>query len=426
LKPLLYAYGIDRGIVTPSAMLYDVPVNYAGYVAENYDGQYHGVVSVREALVKSLNVPATHLLAKVGVRDFITFLQDGGISTIDPRQTSYGLSLILGGCEVKLIELANFYSTLANGGNFREVRYLEEQPLENGREILSPGASYIVTELLAEVVRPDLPAYWEFSLHRPKVAWKTGTSYGHRDAWSIGYTSGFTVGVWAGNFNGQDARELVGAQVAGPILFDLLNAISGKEECQWFTRPHSVSAREVCAVSGMLPNENCLHRVVELYLPGISPGGECSIHQAFYVDQETGYRLSRSDLENRPHQIKVFEVWPPEVATWMQRNGYPLDEVPPLMPASRKIMAGQGPIIRSPDAACEYRLRQGVDHEYQKILLDASVDNSVNKIFWFLDGELIWSGHPEEKAFILPEIGEHLLVCQDDCGRSTSVKLVVR
>jgi penicillin-binding protein 1C len=381
---------------------------------------------VREALVRSLNVPAALLLAKVGVGNFITFLQEGGISTFDPGQTSYGLSLILGGCEVRLTELTNFYATLANGGNFRVIRYLEDEPIEQGREILSPGASYIVTELLAEVVRPDLPAYWEFSLHRPKVGWKTGTSYGHRDAWSIGYTRGFTVGVWTGNFDGRDARELVGAQVAGPILFDLLNALSGKEERKWFTRPYSVSAREVCAKSGMVPNENCEHKVVEFYIPEISPKGICNIHQAFYVDDQTGYRLCRSDLDQRTHQRKVFEVWPPEVATWMKRNGYPLDEVPPLMPASRKMMAGQGPIIRSPDATCEYRLRQGVSHQYQKILLDASVDNSVNKIFWFLDGRMIWSGHPEKKAFILPETGEHLLVCQDDCGRSTSMKLVIR
>jgi penicillin-binding protein 1C len=426
LKPLLYAYGVDRGLITPSAILYDVPVNYAGYVAENYDGKYHGVVTVREALVKSLNVPAALLLAKVGVWDFISFLRQGGISTVDPKQTSYGLSLILGGCEVSLIELANFYSALANGGRYRKIRYLGDEPAREGRTILSQGASYILTELLTEVVRPDLPAYWEFSLHRPKVAWKTGTSYGHRDAWSIGYTRGFTVGVWTGNFNGQDARELVGARVAGPILFDLLNAISGKEERKWFTQPYSVSAREVCATSGVVPNQDCDRRVQELHLPGLSPGGKCSIHKAFYIDDETGYRLCKSDLQERFHQRRVFKVWPPEVATWMQRNGYPLDEVPPLMPVSRKIMAGQGPIIRSPDPTCEYRLRRGVGHEYQKILLDASVDNSVNKIFWFLDGELIWAGHPEKKAFIFPETGDHLLVCQDDCGRSTSVKLVIR
>ncbi len=110
----------------------------------------------------------------------------------------------------------------------------------------------------------------------------------------------------------------------------------------------------------------------------------------------------------------------------MERNGYPLDQIPPLLPVSQRMMAGKGPVIRSPDAACEYRLRQGVNPEHQKILLDASVENSVNKVFWFLDGRLVWSGDPEEKTFVYPEIGEHTLVCQDDHGRSTSMKLVIR
>ncbi len=426
LKPLLYAYGLDQGLITPAAVLYDVPVNYAGYVAENYDGKYHGVVTVEEALVKSLNVPAIGLLAQIGVGDFIAFLQRGGFSTIDPSEVSYGLSLILGGCDVKLTELANLYSTLANGGRYRPIRYCADEPAEAEKRVLSDGASYIITELLAEVQRPDLPTYWEFSPGRPKVAWKTGTSYGHRDAWSIGYSKGFTVGVWAGNFDGRSAPELVGAQVAGPILFDVLNAISGKDEWRWFEEPFSVSTRQVCARSGMVPEHNCDHTVEELYLPGISPNCKCKIHKSFYVDAKTGYRLCRSDLEQRSYLRKVFEVWPPEVATWMERNGYPLEKVPPLLPVSQKLMAGSGPIIRSPDPTGEYRVRTGVSPEYQKILLDASVDNSVNRIFWFLDGKLTWSGDPSQKTFIRPEIGEHLLVCQDDQGRSTSVRLVIR
>ena len=426
LKPLLYAYGIDKGLITPSAILCDVPVNYAGYTAENYDGKYHGVVTAREALVRSLNVPAVLLLAKVGVPDFIFFMQEGGISTINPNQVSFGLSLILGGCDVKLIELANLYSTLANRGKYRPVRYCRDEPLRGGKRILSAGASYIITELLAEVVRPDLPVYWEFSLDRAKVAWKTGTSYGHRDAWSVGYTKGFTVGVWVGNFDGRSTPELVGAQIAGPILFDVFDAISGKDEHKWFTRPVSVSTRKVCARSGMVPNEDCCHTVEESYLPGVSPTGKCRIHETVYIDEKTGYRLCKSDLQERSYKRKVFEVWPPEVATWMERNGYPLDKIPSLLPVSQRIMAGKGPIIRSPDASCQYRVRRGVSLEYQKILLDASVENSVNKIFWFLDGELIWSGDPGIKTFIYPEVGEHLLVCQDDHGRSTSVKLVIR
>jgi len=426
LKPLLYAYALDQGLITPSAILQDVPVNFAGYVAENYDGKYHGVVTVKEALTRSLNVPAVLLLADVGVWDFISFLRDGGISTLDPKKTDYGLSVILGGCDVKLMELANFYSTLANSGRFRPVRYCRDEAVSEGKEILSHGASYIISELLTEVVRPDIPAYWEYSLNRPKVAWKTGTSYGHRDAWSIGYTRGFTVGVWAGNFDGRSARELVGAEVAGPILFDTFDAISGKDDWRWFAPPYSVASRKVCATSGMVPNQDCVHTVEELYLRNVSPVNQCNIHRAFYVDDQTGYRLCKSDLGERSYHRRVFEIWPPEVATWMERNGYPLDWIPPLLPASQNLMAGSGPVIRSPEASCEYRLRRGISPEYQRILLDASAENSVNKIFWFLDGKLVWSGPPEEKTFIHPETGEHNLVCEDDHGRSTSMRLVIR
>lgn len=426
LKPLLYAYGIDRGLLTPSSVLHDVPVNFSGYVAENYDGEYHGVVTVKDALTRSLNVPAVLLLAKIGVWDFVSFLRDGGLSNADRNRYDYGLSFILGGCDVSLIELTNLYSTLANYGRFRPVRYCQDEPLQEGKEIVSDGAAYITGELLSEVVRPDLPAYWEYSLHRPKVAWKTGTSYGHRDAWSIGYTRGFTVGVWAGNFDGRGAPELVGVQVAGPILFDIFDAISGKDDWKWFTAPYSVGSRKVCAKSGMVPNRDCPHTVEELFLRGVSPTAQCNVHQGFFIDQKTGYRLCKSDLNQRPYERKVFEVWPPEVSTWMERNGYPLDQIPPLLPVSQRIMAGKGPLIRSPDATCEYRLRRGVSPEHQKILLDASVENSVNKIYWFLDGKLVWSGDPEEKTFVHPEIGEHTLVCQDDCGRSTSMRLVIR
>jgi penicillin-binding protein 1C len=426
LKPLLYAHAIEKGLITPSAILQDVPVNFAGYVAENYDGKYHGVVTVKEALTRSLNVPAVLLLADVGVWDFISFLKDGGISTLNPKKTDYGLSVILGGCDIKLIELANLYSALANSGRFRPIRYSRDEPVSDGKQILSEGASYIISELLTEVVRPDLPAYWEYSLNRPKVAWKTGTSYGHRDAWSIGYTRGFTVGVWAGNFDGRSARELVGAEVAGPILFDVFDAISDKDDWRWFAPPYSVGTRKVCAASGMTPNQDCPHMVEELFLRGVSPTTQCRVHRAFYVDQETDYRLSKSDLEGHSYERKIFEIWPPEVATWMERNGYPLQKIPPLLPASQTMMAGTGPVIRSPDATCEYELRRGVSPEYQKILLDASVENSVNKIFWFLDGKLVWSGPPEEKTFVRPQVGEHTLVCEDDHGRSTSMKLVIR
>jgi len=426
LKPFLYAIGIDKGLMTQSSIMYDIPISYAGYTPENYDSKYYGVISVKQALTKSMNIPAVNLLSRIGIGNFVSFLQKGGISTIDYDNLDYGLSIILGGCEVKLAELTNLYAILANEGRFRRVRYCKDDPIIQGNSILSPGAAYIITELLSKVKRPDLPTYWKFSMDRPKIAWKTGTSYGHRDAWSIGYTRGFTVGVWVGNFGGQGTPELVGAQVAGPILFDILNAISGKEERKWFKRPNSVGTRVVCATSGMLPGRDCPHKIEEMYIKGVSSVDKCNIHKTFYVDKRTGYRICKSNLSSSLYERKIFEVWPAEVATWMERNGYALDKVPPLMPSSHGVMSGKGPVVRSPDRECKYYVRKGINSEYQKILLDASVDNSVRKIFWFLDNKLIWSGSPEEKVFIYPEIGEHILVCQDDHARATSMKLVIR
>jgi len=426
LKPFLYAIGIDRGSISPSSVVYDIPISFGGYTPENYDSKFHGVISVKEALTKSLNIPAVNLLSKIGIGEFVSFLQANGISTIDYDRLDYGLSLILGGCEIKLTELTNLYATLANYGSYRSIRYCSDEPVVEGKPILSPGAAYIITELLSEVRRPDLPTYWKFSLDRPKVAWKTGTSYGHRDAWSIGYTRGLTVGVWAGNFEGQGSPELVGALVAGPILFDIINAISGKEETRWFKKPPSVSTREVCAISGMVPNKDCPHTVHELYLKDVSPKDMCRIHRAFYIDKKTGFRLCKSALSDRTYISKVYKVWPAEVATWMERNGYALQKVPSLMPSSKNMMAGKGPVIRSPDSQCEYYVRKGVTMQYQKILLDASVENSVNTIYWFLDDKLVWSGTPGQKVFICPDMGKHTLVCQDDHARTTSMKLVIR
>jgi penicillin-binding protein 1C len=426
LKPLLYALAIDKGLLTPASILYDIPVSYAGYTPENFDEKYHGIVTLKEALIKSLNVPAANLLAKIGTENFLSFLMQGGISTINPKEMDYGLSMILGGCDVKLIELTNLFSAFANGGVYRSLKFCQDESSRENTRIISDGAAYIITELLSEVVRPDLPAYWDYSIDRPKIAWKTGTSYNHRDAWGIGYSKGFTIGIWAGNFDGQGIHELTGASVAGPILFDIFNAITGIEESKWFEVPASVSSRKVCALSGMVPNEDCPQTIDELYLVGNSPVGKCNIHKAFYIDNISGCRLLKSDLSQRVYKIKVFEIWSSEVATWMKLNGYPLDKIPPLLHASKKVMAGKGPNIRIPNSDCEYHIRPGVPVEHQKILLAASVENSVNRIFWFLDSKLIWSGQPGEKVFVCPEKGEHNLVCQDDHGRSTSMKFIVR
>jgi penicillin-binding protein 1C len=353
-------------------------------------------------------------------------LKNAGVTTLPNAKDYYGLSLILGGCEVTLLELTDLYSGLANGGKFRSYRLLKSQPEEQGQQLLNEGTCYIMSEMLSQLRRPDLPSSWEFSMNLPKIAWKTGTSYGHRDAWSIGYTPQYTIGVWIGNFDGKGVPGLVGAEVAAPILFSLFTALEKSSENRWFVQPSSVSRRQVCSVSGMALSKNCASAKDELYLPGISPNQTCNIHQLILVDKKTGDRLCSHCRIGRKYEERIVEQWPVEIATWMERNGYPIEKIPEHFSGCSKVASGEKPLIRAPSADTEFKIRSTVDLKYQKILLDASVSNRTKKIFWFLNGKLIFSGAPTKKVFITPKIGSHNLMCMDDEGRASEVKFMVK
>jgi penicillin-binding protein 1C len=437
LKPFVYALALDRGLISPESLLNDVPVDYSGYRPVNYDDRFRGAVTAREALTHSLNVPAVNLAARLGDGGIYAFLKEAGITTLTEQEEHYGLSLVLGGCGVTLLDLTNLYAGLANMGEFAPYR-LSLRSLKSlndlndlsdsiqSKRLLRRGTAFILTEMLAEVERPDLPACWESSLNLPKVAWKTGTSYGHKDAWSIGYSPQFTIGVWIGNFDAAGAPVIVGNKAAGPVLFDLFNALAKQRDNRWYTRPPEVERREVCCSSGMAMSSYCPHSKEEYYIPGVSPSKTCTVHRAFAIDKKTGTRLCSRCRIGREYEMKVFEIWPPEIATWMERNGISVDKIPEHYPECPRIMAGASPVIHSPSANCEYVIRPGVDAEYQKILLEASVSNDTRNIFWFLDSELIFHGPPTEKVFITPIPGKHTLACMDGEGRSTGMTLVIK
>jgi penicillin-binding protein 1C len=422
LKPFVYGLALDLGLISPKQMLSDVPVDYSGYSPSNYDGKYHGGISAAEALQCSLNVPAVNLGARLKGR-FYSFLKQGGLTTLDYPEEHYGLPIVLGSCEVRLLELANLYSTLASGGKYQPVRLLEKERTLPPVQLLSEGSAYILGEILSELRRPDLPNCWEFTVGLPRVAWKTGTSYGRRDAWSIGYNPEFTVGVWMGNFSGREADRLVGAEVAAPLLFDIFNALTASRA--WFERPSSVGVRKVCPLSGMPAGEDCPEPVEELFLYGISPVKRCDMHQKLMLDEKTGLRLTRRCLEGRSHVEKVAVLWPRDIAMWMKKEGYPVEDIPGYAPDCGDQTPGPGPVILSPADRSDYYLRADAPLEYQKMLLNASVSNEVSKIFWFIDGQLLVIGPPQERVFYYPTPGKHRIVCMDDRGASVGVSVQV-
>lgn len=423
LKPFIFALAMEYGLISPAHYVEDVPRDFSGYAPENYDRTYSGIVTARAALERSLNLPAIALEHALGENGLYQLLHRAGVDHLRSRD-NYGLSMAIGGCEISLLDLTALYSMLAGGGEYIPPRGNMKQPQGAGVRLLDEGTAYLITDVLTGLQRPDLPACWEFT-SLPRVAWKTGTSYGHRDAWSIGYNPWVTVGVWVGNFSGEGARDLVGAEVAAPILFELMNNICRGRQIPWFKRPTSVEVREVCSLSGQEPGPYCPTLIEELYLLDRSPRVVCEFHRAVEIDKSTGYRLPPRYAGSRPSYTKVFIQWPARVGSWLESLGTLIERLPPLLPDWQGLTPGAPPVIRSPSQDCQYRLREGIPPEYQKICLEASAGTDIQKLYWFIDGRLLGTVKPGERLFYIPEVGKHRVVCQDELGRSSEFMLVV-
>ena len=474
LKPFVYALAMEQGLITPETLLFDVPVTYAGYEPVNYDGKYNGYITARQALARSLNVPAVNLnsrlenrtlysppiqesKARVGGSTLHTFLKQAGISTLAPAQ-KYGLSMVLGGCEVNLLELTTLYAGLANMGEFGHYQLTLPRNSHLPQRLLRKETSFIITEMLTDSQLPintvKNPEAFERTMNLPKIAWKTGTSYGHRDAWCIGYSPTLTIGVWLGNFSGKGTPMLSGTEAATPILFALFTALTGQDTHRWFTKPEQLKTRQVCALSGAPVSPHCPVHKDDVYIPGISSVAVCTIHKRIYVNKATGYSLcshcrknssqqsavssqkdsqytgSRKPKVSESHsttrtslsetQAKIFEEWPADAATWLAENGFAVSVLPEHNPLCTGTIAGNAPVILSPTEDTIYYIREGIPLENQKIRLIASASSRTQDLFWFLDGELIFQGNAGEQYWLTPTKGKHVLTCVDAEGRSAT------
>ena len=434
LKPFLYGLAFQEGLISEKTILYDIPINYAGYSPQNYSKEFLGPVHAREALIESLNVVAVRLSKQLGNDKLFTLLKNGGITSLNKPLTYYGLPLVLGGVEIKLVELTNLYASLANNGMFEPYKILQDDYKninlhQDSKRLLSEEATWLVTHILTDVERPDFPESWQFSKNRPTIAWKTGTSYGHQDAWGIGFTPEYTIGVWVGNFDGTTSRGLAGSKTAGPILFDLFQAIKKSSSFQWFAQPPMVKSRKVCSISGKLPTRYCPSLISEYYIENANNNLEletCDIHHAISVDITTGQQATaETKKENLREQI--FQIWPPEMATFMIRHGVPINNVPVYDPGN---MAGQKyypPVILSPVKNTVYYQRlDKLDISDHGIKLSAAATNRVRNVFWFLDDTFIADTNPQNDIFINPRPGKYLVTLMDDVGGIARVNLVVK
>ena len=363
LKPFLYAMVFDSGDAIPATRLADTPVSFSGYRPTNYDGKYHGIVSVREALVYSYNIPAVRLLRKEGVRAFIGKLRECGLRGFSKTPESYGLSLILGGARVNLLELTSAYTVFPNNGVARRFRILENEP-QVEQSAFSAATADMITDILRDSERVAGRGMEGIRSGNGSSAWKTGTSHGFKDAWTVGYDGEHTVGVWLGNPDGSASKRLVGIESAAPLCLEIINRISSGQDSSALTYSAGLTETDVCAESGMVAGPLCEN--VERGLVN------------------SRIRYEKCDLCGRGKSRKPrLSILSPSPGRYLARSvGKPLK-------------------------------------------LKCQSTGGVGKRYWFVDDGYFGASNCGGALFWRVEQGRHKITCVDDSGERSSVEITV-
>jgi penicillin-binding protein 1C len=432
LKPFVYALALDQGVLHPQTMLRDAPTSFGPFAPENFDGRFVGPISAEEALIRSRNVPAVWVSTQLKQPSLYQFLSSAGVRDMRP-ESFYGLALPLGGGEVTMEELAGLYAMLANDGILRPLRAEASSGTgagsgvrrTEGVRLLSPEATFVTLDMLRRNPRPDADGTIAVRARWP-VAWKTGTSWGFRDAWSAGVIGPYVLVVWIGDFEGRGNPAFVGVDAAAPLFFriaDALNMARPDEAAEPLRPPPGVSRVAVCAESGDLPNVHCSHTVDTWYIPGKSPIRVSQLHRAVAIDPLTGRPGCPPYAAGT--RFEVFEFWSSDMLKLFRQAGMPRRIPPPLPPCTAEDTM-DGPRIASPLRSVSYALRRSAPQE--AIALDASAAADVQRVFWFdgraligvravADGALAWRPAAE---------GAHLIRIVDDHGRSAERDVEVR
>ena len=424
LKPILYATALDKGFITPKTVLNDVPTNFSGYEPENFDQNFNGQVTAEFALANSLNIPAVKILREVSTSVLIDKLKKADFQTIKKQSKDLGLSMVLGGCGVTLEELTRLFAAFSNEGELKPIRYTTENPVpKKGEQLVSKEATFLLNNILTQVTRPDLPTNFDNTYHLPKIAWKTGTSYGKRDAWSIGYNRKYTIGVWVGNFSGEGVPELSGANTATPLLFSIFNSLDYNSSNSWYQMPENVSLRKICAVSGDIPSSFCDHQITDYFVMGVSPYRKCQHLRYVFTDLSSKISYCTYCLPESGTVKKTYPNLAPELIAYYESKKIPYQKLPPHNPACERVFKEGAPLIISPNDGSEYFIQT---IEPQKIQLSCQTGNDVQEVFWYVNDKLVKRSAPHEAVFISPPAGKVKISCSDDKGRNSDIMILVK
>jgi penicillin-binding protein 1C len=421
LKPFLYALAIDGGLIMPQTLLKDVPTYFNAFSPHNADEKFYGMVSAQEALVRSLNVPAVRLLNAFGVYQFYTFLKQAGVTTLFREADDYGLPLIIGGAEVNLFEMAQLYRGLANYGIFKPLFYLDEDTLpmqQQAKSLISPAASYLTLQMLTGLKRPGLEYHWQKFQHQRPLAWKTGTSYGHKDAWAIGVSPEWTIAVWVGNFDGEGNAQLAGTTSAGPLLFDVFNALPHNPESYGFKNPiDDIKTLVLCRETGYLAGQHCMHTDTVEAPIYMEPLRLCPYHQTIQVDADETMAVC-SHCWKPGHHAKKILSFPPDVVYQLRQRGQISEKIPSHNPDCGKQTAENPMQFIYPKDSSYLWLPRDFDGAYQKLVCRLAHTHPEKQVFWYLNDVYLGTSQQTHNKAIEFSSGWQKLKVTDEEGNS--------
>ncbi|CAG5083222.1 penicillin-binding protein 1C [Parvicella tangerina] len=431
LKPFLYAAMLEDGVITPSQLIEDVPMIISGYAPKNYNEKYDGVVPAHRALARSLNVPIVKMLKDYGVQKFHQKLNDIGLTTVNRPASDYGLSLVLGGAEASLWDLTAVYGNMAltlnnyeqgTENQFESFKlYAKSNPL-NGKPF-QPEAVWSTFEALLQVARPEEEGSWQQFNTSQKIAWKTGTSYGFRDAWAIGVTPRYAVGVWVGNADGEGRPGLVGVKAAAPILFDVFSRLDGTD---WFAPPHDeMKELAICKETGFKASHICPN-VIHVNVPKSCESAEvCPYHKHVHTTLDGKYRVNSSC--ELPHNMKTtpWMILPPLAEKFYKQKNPTYQPVPPYRSDCQFDESVKPLAIAYPKKESHIYIPTNLDETKSKTVFEATHSDAQAIIYWHLDDQYIGQTVGIHQLELIPSIGKHELRIIDQEGFETSVTFEV-
>ncbi|HBI81012.1 MAG TPA: penicillin-binding protein 1C [Bacteroidales bacterium] len=425
LKPFLYGFMLNEGLLYPRQLVDDIPVAYSDFAPKNFSKTFEGMVPANEILSRSLNVPSVNLLRQYGIEKFHNNLQQMGVKSINKPPGHYGLSIILGGAEASMWELSGIYSALAKkAGNEQNsnvtLRYQLDSTTVRVKQIfncsgIGSGAAYLTLEALTEANRPGEDGTWRHFISSQRIAWKTGTSYGFRDAWAIGVTPNYTVAVWVGNADGEGRADLIGVAAAAPVMFDIFSLLPASD---WFAPPwFDLVATVTCKHSGLIASENCTDTIME-YVPAVKTKTlPCPYHQKIYVDKEQKYRLTLGCAK----QEEMFEanwfVLPPAQEWFYSKLHAEYRKLPPFRKGCAQVNNKIPNIaLIYPYAGADiYIPREKKDTKGHSIW-KATHRNLKANIYWHLNDVFLGKTNGLHEMLVSPKPGTYTLTLVDDEG----------